>query len=112
MKEILIKGVATPINFSLRVINNFARKHDMEFQTAMEGDGSIGFALLDHLTSLTTDALNDGARRSGVTTRYAEDEVWDILDDEPTLIPTLYTLFAESIAPLTDRLGDIAPTEQ
>ena len=78
MKEILIKGVATPVNFSL----------------------------------LTMEALNEGARRSGLTTRYTEDEVWDMLDDEPALIPRLYELFAESITPLTDRLGDILPAEQ
>ena len=69
MKEILIKGVATPVNFSLRVINNFARKYGMEFQSAMEGGNNMGFALLDHLASLTMEALNEGARRSGLTTR-------------------------------------------
>jgi len=112
MKEILIKGVATPVNFSLRVINNFARKYGMEFQSAMEGGNNMGSALLDHLASLTMEALNEGARRSGLTTRYTEDEVWDMLDDEPALIPRLYELFAESITPLTDRLGDILPAEQ
>ena len=92
MKEILIKGVTTPVNFSLRVINNFARKHGMEFQSAMEGGNNMGFALLDHLASLTMEALNEGARRSGLTTRYTEDEVRDMLHDEPALIPRLYEL--------------------
>ena len=113
MKEILIKGVATPINFSLRVINTFAREHGVEFQSSMDGGGDGGgFAWLDHLASLTAEALNEGARRSGLPTRYTEDEVWDMLDDEPSLIPTLCDLFAESITPLTNRLGDIAPVDK
>jgi len=34
--------------------------------------------------------------------------VWDIFDEEPSLILAVSELFVESIAPLTDKLGDLS----
>lgn len=34
--------------------------------------------------------------------------MWDIFDEEPTLILAVSELFVESIVPLTDKLGDLS----
>ena len=63
------------------------------------------------IVALTATGLNEGARRAGDDRRYTEDEVWDLFDEDPTLILTVSDLFVESISPLTDRLGEMARTD-
>lgn len=106
MKEILIAGLPCPIHFGLRAVNEFTKQRGGEFgQTVGTSDA---LASLDNIVALTFTGLNEGARRTNSNRRYTEDEVWDIFDEEPELILKVSEIFMEAIAPLTDRLGDLA----
>ena len=106
MKEIIIQGTPRPIHFGLRAIDEFAKQRGAEFGQAVASTDTLGS--LDSIVSLTATGLNEGARRAGNDSRYTEDEVWDIFDEEPTLILAVSELFVESIVPLTDKLGDLS----
>lgn len=106
MKEILIAGQPSPIHFGLRAVNEFTKQRDGEFGQTVGTTDALGS--LDSIVALTVTGLNEGARRSNSDRRYTEDEVWDIFDEEPQLILKVSELFMEAIAPLTDRLGDLA----
>lgn len=106
MKEIFIAGLPCPIHFGLRAVNEFTKQRGGEFgQTVGTTDA---LASLDSIVALTVSGLNEGARRTNSDRRYTEDEVWDIFDEEPELILKVSEIFMEAIAPLTDRLGDMA----
>lgn len=106
MKEILIAGQPCPIHFGLRAVNEFTKQRGSEFgQTVGTTDA---LASLDSIVALTATGLNEGARRSNSDRRYTEDEVWDIFDEEPTLILTVSEIFMEAITPLTDKLGELS----
>lgn len=106
MKEITIHGTPRPIHFGLRAINEFTRLRGADFASTVSSAEAL--STLDSIVALTATGLNEGARRAGDDRRYTEDEVWDLFDEDPTLILTVSDLFVESIAPLTDRLGEIA----
>lgn len=106
MKEIIIHGTPRPIHFGLRAINEFTRQRGVDFGETVSTSEAL--STLDSIVALTVTGLNEGARRAGDDHRYTEDEVWDLFDEDPTLILTVSDLFVESIAPLTDRLGEIA----
>ena len=109
MKEITIHGTPRPIHFGLRAINEFTRQRGVDFAATVSSSEAL--STLDSIVALTVTGLNEGARRAGDDRRYTEDEVWDLFDEDPTLILTVSDLFVESIAPLTDRLGEIARTD-
>lgn len=103
MKEITIKGTATPIHFGMRAINEFTKRQESDFAESVTTTAAVGS--IDSIVALTTVGLNEGARRSGSERRYTEDDVWDIFDDEPHLVLEVSQHFVESIAPLTEKLG-------
>lgn len=109
MKEITIHGTPRPIHFGLRAINEFTRLRGADFAATVSSAEAL--STLDSIVALTATGLNEGARRAGDDRRYTEDEVWDLFDEDPTLILTVSDLFVESISPLTDRLGEIARTD-
>ncbi|WP_281524778.1 MULTISPECIES: hypothetical protein [Alistipes] len=106
MKEIIIQGTPHPIHFGLRAIDEFVKQRGAEFGQTVASTDALGS--LDSIVALTATGLNEGARRAGSDRRYTEDEVWDIFDEEPSLILAVSELFVESIAPLTDKLGDLS----
>lgn len=106
MKEIIIAGNPCPIHFGLRAINEFTKQQGGEFEKTVGTTEAL--ASLDSIVGLTVTGLNEGARRTASDRRYTEDEVWDIFDEEPELILTVSEIFMETIAPLTDKLGDLA----
>ena len=106
MKEIIIQGTSHPIHFGLRAIDEFVKQRGAEFGQTVASTDALGS--LDSIVALTATGLNEGARRAGSDRRYAEDEVWDIFDEEPSLILAVSELFVESTAPLTDKLGDLS----
>lgn len=106
MKEIIIAGQPCPIHFGLRAVNEFTKQRGGEFGQTVGTTDALGS--LDSIVSLTATGLNEGARRANSDRRYTEDEVWDIFDEEPELILKVSEIFMEAIAPLTDKLGDLA----
>lgn len=105
MKEITIAGQSCPIHFGLRAVNEFTKLQGGDFEETVSTTGALGS--LDSIVSLAVSGLNEGARRTNSDRRYTEDEVWDIFDEEPQLILTVSEIFMESIAPLTDKLGNL-----
>jgi hypothetical protein len=110
MKEIIIKGEPTPIHFGLKAVDEFTKRTGGEFEDNVTSTDAIGN--IESIVALTTVALNEGARRSGSTKRYTEDDVWDIFDDDPALILRVSEIFVESIVPLTEKLGDLSKNVQ
>lgn len=106
MKEILIAGQPCPIHFGLRAVNEFTKQRGGVFGQTVGTTAAL--ASLDSIVALTATGLNEGARRTNSDRRYTEDEVWDIFDEEPELILKVSEIFMEAIAPLTDKLGDLA----
>ena len=102
MKEIIIQGSPRPIHFGLRAIDEFVKQRGAEFGQTVASTDALGS--LDSIVALTATGLNEGARRAGSDRRYTE----DIFDEEPSLILAVSELFVESIAPLTDKLGDLS----
>ena len=109
MKEIIIQGTPHPIHFGLRAIDEFVRQRGAEFGQTVASTNALGS--LDSIVALTATGLNEGARRAGSDRRYTEDEVWDIFDEEPSLILAVSELFVESIVPLTDMLSMVSTRE-
>ncbi len=110
MKEIIYQGTAYPIHFGIKAINNYIKLQGKEFEEGVTTTNSL--ANLESIVSLTVSGLNEGARKSQSNKRYTEDFVWDLFDDEPTLILTVSEMFIEAIVPLTDKLGGLVPNAQ
>jgi len=109
MREIIIHGKPCPIHFGLRAIHEFTRQRGADFASTVSSAEAL--STLDSIVALTATGLNEGARRAGDDRRYTEDEVWDLFDEDPTLILTISDLFVASILPLTDCLGEMARTD-
>ena len=107
MNEIIYKGQLLPIHFGIKAINNYVKLQGKEFEEAVTTTNSL--ANLDSIVSLAVLGLNEGARRGGSNIRYTEDNVWDMFDEEPTLILKISEIFIESVVPLTDKLGSLNP---
>ena len=107
MKEIIYQGKALPIHFGMRAINEYVKLQGTEFGDVVTSTNSL--ANLDSIVTLTTSGLNEGARKSGSTERYTEDDVWDMLDEDPTIILKVSEIFIEAVVPLTDKLGALSP---
>lgn len=106
MNEIIIAGAPRPIHFGLRAINEFTRLTGGDFGQSVSSPQPV--ASLDSIVALAVTGLNEGARRAHSERRYTADEVWDLFDEEPSLILTVSELFMESVTPLTEKLGDLA----
>lgn len=106
MKEITIQGTMRPIHFGLRSLCDFTKAQNIDFDSTVTSTQALG--TLDSIVGLTVTGLNEGARRTNSDRRYSEDEVWDFFDDDPELILVVSEIFMESIAPLTDKLGDLS----
>ena len=64
---------------------------------------------MDSVVAVAAVGLNEGARLSKRTERYTVDDVWDFVDEDPSLILKIADIFKESIDALTDKLGDLDP---
>lgn len=109
MKEIIANGKALPIHFGLKAINEFTKLQNGDFHDTVTTTNSLGN--LDSIVTLAVSGLNEGARRAKSNVRYTEDEVWDLLDENPKLILEVSEIFMEAVIPLTDKLGELSPTD-
>lgn len=107
MREITIRGNVCPIHFGLKAINDFAKRTGKDFSTTITTTDAI--ATFESLAGITALGLNEGARQQGLKERYTEDDVWDFFDENPRLVLDVADIFRESIAALTQKLGDIDP---
>lgn len=105
MKEIIVNGKPLPIHFGMKAILEFTKIQEIEFHDAVTTTES--FSNIESVASLALSGLNEGARRAKRDSRYTEDEVWDMFDDNPELIMQVSEIFMESIVPLMDKLGEL-----
>jgi hypothetical protein len=105
MTEIIIKGKPTPIHFGMKAVDEFTKRSGDDFEGNVTTTAAV--SNIESIVALTAVALNEGARKSGSDRRYTEDDVWDIFDDDPTLILRVSEIFVESIVPLTEKLGNL-----
>lgn len=106
MKELIINGRTLPIHFGIKVIHEYCKRNQVEFDQALQQDNPL--SSLETLVSVTTIGLNEGARRSGSQERYTEDDVWDMIDERVQLIQEIGELLSEAIHPQVERLGTMA----
>lgn len=103
MAEIEINGKILPLHFGLKTINQYSKTSNTEFKDAVSSTQSLSD--VDNIVILTKMGLNDGARRSNSDKRYTDDDVWDMIDDDPTIIEKVGLIFLDSITPLIEKLG-------
>lgn len=104
MKYITVNGNELPFSFGMKALSVFASKNGVSFDNAIN-DGNV-FKQLDMLVPAVTIALNDGARKTGISTRYKDEDIWDMLDNEPNLLVKMTELITSSISAFTDKLGN------
>lgn len=100
LKTFKTNGREYPVNFGIRALaataDALGLTMDSLVQNAAMPELSMG-RMIEMLTVVTAEAMTDGARRSGTPHRYTDDDVVDLLDEDPELLPVLLTLFRESI---------------
>lgn len=101
-RSITINGRELPVHFGMRAINEFSRLTNRQFDDTING---AGLGNLESVVQLAVFGLNDGARREGSSERYTENDVWDMADDDPTVIVRFSEIFMESVQPLMEKLG-------
>lgn len=95
-------GRELPVHFGIRAINEFSKDQSLTFADTINGSGVDS---LERVIKIAVVGLNEGARRAGAPERFTEDNVWDMVDDEPELIIRIGEIFMESVQPLMDKLG-------
>ena len=103
MKVIIVNRKALPIHFGMKAIDEFSKSQGIDFSETATSTTFAGS--LETIVSLALVGLNEGARRSGKEERFCEDDIWDMFDEDPGLILQISEIFANSIVPLTDKLG-------
>lgn len=106
MKEITINGKALPIHFGIKAITEYSKISGVDFHDAVSSTESL--SNIEAVVDLALSGFNEGARRAKSDRRYTKDDIWDLFDDDPTLILTVTEIFVEAVIPLTDKLGVIA----
>lgn len=110
MHEIIYKGVTLPIHFGIKAINQYVKLQGGSFEETVTTTNSL--ANIDSIVSLAAMGLTTGARRSGAPKTFCEDDVWDMFDEDPTLILKISEIFIESVVPLTEKLGGLVPKNE
>lgn len=121
MQEIIINGKPTPIHYGMRVFKNIAQQQQASVgevivaaQQIVESNLSVAVDGLSLLINASVTALNEGARRSNLETRYSEDDVVDMIDDDHTLLSRFLELLNEAVevSSLGFMKGRTKPTNQ
>ncbi len=107
MHEIIVKGKALPIHFGIKAINSYVKHQGADFSETVTTNKSL--SSIESIVALTTIGLNEGARKNKLIDRYSEDDVWDLFDEDPSLILKTSEIFLEAVVPLTDKLGSLNP---
>lgn len=89
-----------PVNFGIRALASTADQLGLKLDTlardAVVPDMPFG-RLIELVTVVTAEAMTDGARKSGEPKHYTPDDVVDLIDEDPALLPVLLTMFRQSL---------------
>lgn len=110
MSGITYNGKTYPVHFGLRAINQFAKDTGANFNKVVTAEEAV--TAIDAIVKLGVLGLNDGARKAGAynpSDAFTEDDVWDMCDDDPSIVLRLADIFLESIRPLNEKLDGLVP---
>lgn len=100
LQQFTTKGRTFPVNFGIRALaataDQLGLKLDNLARDAVVPDMPFG-RLIEIVTVVAAQAMTDGARKSGEPKLYTPDDVVDLIDEDPALLPVLLTMFRESI---------------
>ena len=100
LQQFTTSGRSYPVNFGIRALAATADQLGLTLDNLAREtvipDMPFG-RLIEIVTVVTAEAMTDGARKSGEPKRYTPDDVVDLIDGDPALLPALLALFRQSI---------------
>ena len=100
LQHFTTNGRTYPVNFGIRALASTADQLGLKLDTlardAVVPDMPFG-RLIELVTVITAEAMTDGARKSGEPKHYTPDDVVDLIDEDPALLPVLLTMFRQSL---------------
>lgn len=100
LQQFTINGRTFPVNFGIRALASTADQLGLKLDTlardAVVPDVPFG-RLIEIVATVTAEAMTDGARKSGEPKHYTPDDVVDLIDEDPALLPVLLTMFRQSL---------------
>ena len=100
LQQFTTNGRTYPVNFGIRALASTADQLGLKLDTlardAVVPDMPFG-RLIELVTVVTAEAMTDGARKSGEPKHYTPDNVVDLIDEDPALLPVLLTMFRQSL---------------
>lgn len=100
LQNLTTNGRSFPVNFGIRALaataDHLGLTLDSLAREAIVPDMSLG-RLIELVTVVAAEALSDGARKSGEPKHYTPDDVVDLIDGDPDVLPALLGMFRESI---------------
>lgn len=100
LQQFTTNGRTYPVNFGIRALASTADQLGLKLDTlardAVVPDMPFG-RLIELVTVVTAEAMTDGARKSGEPKHYTPDDVVDLIDEDPALLPVLLTMFRQSL---------------
>lgn len=100
LQQFTTNGRTFPVNFGIRALASTADQLGLKLDTlardAVVPDMPFG-RLIELVTVVTAEAMTDGARKSGEPKHYTPDNVVDLIDEDPALLPVLLTMFRQSL---------------
>lgn len=112
LQQITSNDRTYPVNFGIRTIAATADAMGMSIDKLSRSfvmpDMDLG-ALVDMVTRVSAVALTDGARKAGVPRTFTQDDVVDMIDDDPGLLSRLIEMFRASLGDGTSVFTKAAP---
>lgn len=100
LQNFTTNGRTFPVNFGIRALAATADQLGLTLdglaRETVVPDMSLG-RLIEVVTVVSAEAMTDGARKSGEPKRYTPDDVVDLIDGDPDVLPVLLGMFRESI---------------
>lgn len=100
LQNFTTNGRSFPVNFGIRALAATADQLGLTLDSlareAIVPDMSLG-RLIEVVTVVSAEAMTDGARKSGEPKHYTPDDVVDLIDGDPDVLPALLGMFRESI---------------
>ncbi len=100
LQNFTTNGRTFPVNFGIRALAATADQLGLTLdglaRETVVPDMSLG-RLIEVVTVVSAEAMTDGARKSGEPKRYTPDDVVDLIDGDPDVLPALLGMFRESI---------------
>lgn len=100
LQNFTTNGRSFPVNFGIRALAATADQLGLTLDSlareAIVPDMSLG-RLIELVAVVSAEAMTDGARKSGEPKHYTPDDVVDLIDGDPDVLPVLLGMFRESI---------------